>query len=338
MQHVTIKDVAKALGVSVSAVSKAFNDKYDIKEETRLKILKVAEEMGYSPNPIARKLTQKCSYNIGVVVPEFLNSFFPKVILGIQEVLHDKGYQVLIMQCNEDSERELKNLKTLVNNFVDGIILSLTQESENIEYLQSLVDKETPIVLFNRVSNALNVPKVVFDDYKWAFFATEHLIQQGLTKLINLSGPSHLSLSKNRVRGFVDAHRKYKLDVPKENIIETNFLLESGEHIVESLIQKDKLPQGFVCVNDPTAKGCIRMLKKYGYKIPEDVAVIGFTETPSSSLIDPPLSSVEQPAVQMGQVAAELLLKQLLKGGVKIPETIVLSGKLNIRESSIKLK
>lgn len=337
MEHVTIKDVAKALGVSVSAVSKAFNDKYDIKAETREKILKVAKELGYSPNPIARKLTQKRSYNIGVVVPEFLNPFFPKVILGIQEVLHEKGYQVLIMQSNESAVTERENIKTLVDNFVDGIILSLTQETENIAFIQDLINKDFPIVLFNRVSGELNVSKVVFDDYKWSLFVTEHLIQQGNKELINLSGPSHLNLSKNRIRGFIDAHRKYHLSVSKENIIETDLSMEKGEQIVEELIKKDRLPQGLVCVNDPTAKGAIRALKKYGYKIPNDVAVIGFTETPSGALIDPPLSSVEQPSVQMGQLAAELILKQMDSNKLKVPETIVLSGKLKIRESSVRL-
>lgn len=338
MRHVTIKDVAKALNVSVSAVSKAFNDKYDIKPETRDKILRVAREMGYSPNPIARKLTQKRSYNIGVVVPEFLNPFFPKVILGIQEVLHPKGYQVLIMQSNENAETELANLKTLVDNFVDGIILSLSQESENIAYISNLISNDFPIVLFNRVNDSLNVSKVVFDDYKWSFFATEHLIQQGITDLAYITGPLHFTLCRNRLRGYEDALRKHKIAIRRENIFESDFMMDKAEMIIESLIQKNRLPKGLVCVNDPSAKGAIRILKKYGYKIPDDVAVIGFTETPSGALIDPPLSSVEQPSVQMGHVAAELLLRQIESNGIKTAETIVLSGRLNIRESSVKLK
>jgi len=336
MKHVTIIDVAKALNCSISTVSRAFNDKYDIRPETRKKILKVAGEMGYSPNPIARKLKQQCSHNIGVVIPEFLNSFFPEVIIGIQDVFLKRGYQVLIMQSNECYETELANIKTLVDNFVDGIIISLSQESKNSDFLQKLIDKEYPLVLFNRVNKSLAVSKVVFDDYKWSFFATEHLIQQGLTKLIHLAGPNHINLSKSRAQGFMDAHRKHKIPVLAKNIIETGFLVVEGERVVEKLISENMLPEGLVCVNDPTAMGAIKALKRHGLKIPKDVAVIGFSETPMAELIDPPLSSVRQPTYQMGEVAAELLLKQIESNTFNIPETIVLSGSLSVRESSVK--
>ena len=336
MKHVTIKDVAKALNCSISTVSRAFNDKYDIRADTREKILRVAKEMGYSPNPIAQKLTQKRTYNIGVVVPEFINPFFPEVIIGMQEVFHRKGYQVLIMQSNENYETELTNLKTLTDNFVDGIILSLTQESENVEFLHELIKKDYPLVLFNRVNELLTVSKVVFDDYKWALFATEHLIEQGITNLVHLGGPNHLTLSKKRCKGFIDAHRKHQLPISDEKIIETGFLRENGIEIVEKLISENKIPGGFVCVNDPTAMGAIKALKRNGYKIPEDVAVIGFSETQMASLIEPPLSSVVQPTHQMGKVAAELLLEKIESNTFIIPETVILSGKLNVRESSVK--
>lgn len=337
MKHVTIKDVAKALNCSVSTVSRAFNDKYDIRPETRERILKAATEMGYHPNPIAQKLTQQRSCNIGVVVPEFINPFFPEVIVGIQEVFLKKGYQVLIMQSNENDETERENLKTLVDNFVDGIILSLSQESKNIDYVQQLIDKGYPIVLFNRSNESLNVSKVLFDDYKWSLFATEHLIQQGLTNLVHLAGKNHLTLSKNRKQGFIDAHRKHKLPIDKTKIIETGFLIEDGMKAVEKLINENKLPQGIFCVNDPTAMGAIKALKKHGYSIPNDVAIIGFTETPMASMIDPPLSSVVQPTHQMGEVAAELLLKQIESNSIIIPEKVILSGSLKVRDSSVIL-
>lgn len=335
MRHVTIKDVAKALNCSISTVSRAFNDKYDIRQDTRERVMKMAKKMGYSPNPIAQKLTKKQTFNIGVVVPEFINSFFPEVIIGMQEVFMKKGYQVLIMQSNENHEMELRNLKTLVDNFVDGIIISLTKESENTDFLSELVGKEYPLVLFNRTNESLSISKVVFDDYKWSMFATEHLIEQGIKDLIYLRGPKHSTLSENRCDGFRDAHRKHKLPISKDKIIEVGFLRKNSIEVVEKLIIEDKLPKGFVCVNDPTAIGVIEVLKRNGYKIPNDVAVIGFTETPMASLMDPPLSSVVQPCFQMGEVAAELLLKQIELNTFNIPETVVLSGKLNIRESSV---
>ncbi|MCG6190481.1 LacI family DNA-binding transcriptional regulator [Maribellus maritimus] len=338
MKHVTIKDVAKALNCSISTVSRAFNNKYDIHPDTREKILKMALEMGYSPNPIARKLTQQKTYNIGIVVPEFINPFFPEVIIGIQDVFLKKGYQTLIMQSNEDSNTELENIKTLENNFVDGIILSLSQKSQNIEYIQALIKKNYPIVLFNRINDSLPVSKVVFDDYKWAFFATEHLIQQGLKKIIHLTGPMQHNFAKNRAKGFEDAHRKYGIKISHEQFIETGLLIEDGEQIIEHLIKIKNLPDGIFAVNDPTALGAMRALKRNGIKIPQDIAIAGFSETPMAALVDPPLTSVLQPTTHMGEVAAELLYEQIISDSLAIPNTVVLSGKLNIRESSKRLK
>jgi DNA-binding LacI/PurR family transcriptional regulator len=335
MRHVTIKDVAKALNCSISTVSRALNDKYDIRYDTREKILKVAKEMGYSPNPIARKLTQKQSFNIGVIVPEFINSFFPEAIIGMQQIFAKKGYQVLIMQSNEIYENELQNLKTLVDNFVDGIIISLTKETENIDFLSQLIERNYPIVLFNRVNDSLPVSKVVFDDYKMSFFATEHLISQGKKNLIHLSGPDYLSLSENRKNGFLDACKKHKIIVSKEQVIETKFLLKDGERIVKRLHENKEMPEGFVCVNDPTAIGVIKRLKKYGYRIPTDVAVIGFSETPMAALIEPSLSSVKQPLQLMGAKVAEILLEQIESKNFVLPKTVVMNGELNFRTSSI---
>ena len=334
MKHVTIKDVAKALNCSISTVSRAHNDKYDIRKETREKILEVAREMGYSPNPIARKLTQKQSFNIGIVVPEFVNSFFPKAIIGMQKVFAEKGYQVLIMQSNEVYENELQNLNTLVDNFVDGIVISLTSETQNIDFINKLIERNYPIVLFNRVSKSLAVSKVVFDDYKMSFFATEHLIEQGKTNLIHLSGPDYLSLSENRKKGFMDACRKHNIPVSENNIYKTSFLLCDGEKIVKKFHKNNNMPDGFVCVNDPTAMGVIKRLKKYGYSIPKDVAVIGFSETPSATLIEPKLSSVKQPLEEMGGKVAELLLEQIESKMAILPKTVVMSGELVYRASS----
>lgn len=337
MKHVTIKDVAKELNCSISTISRAFNDKYDIRPETREKILKLALEMGYSPNPIAQKLTQKATHNIGIVVPEFINPFFPEVIIGIQDVFLKKGYQVLIMQSNEDSDTELENIKTLEHNFVDGLILSLSKESHNIEYLNKLIEKEFPIVLFNRINDSLSVSKVVFDDYKWAFFATDHLIQQGLKKIIHFSGPKNQNFSSNREKGFIDAHRKYGIVVSSDQICETGLLVEDGERVMDRLIESQNLPDGIFAVNDPTALGAMKVLKRNGIRIPEDIAIVGFSETPMAELVYPSLTSVIQPTHQMGEIAAELLLKQIESNNFNIPETVVLSGRLNVRESSVKL-
>lgn len=338
MKHVTIKDVAKVLNYSVSTISRAFNDKYDIRKETRDLILAKAKEMGYSPNPIAKSLLKQCSNQIGVVVPEFINSFFPEVIIGIQEVFIKKGYQVLIMQSNESYDTEIENVKAMENNMVDGLILSLSFETQNVEYYENLIKQGLPMVLFNRVSNKLNTHKVVFDDYKWAFFATEHLIYQGYKKIIHFTTSHSLSFSQNRIKGFVDAHKKHKLKIDESSIVEAGLLISDGEREMEKLITLHNLPDAIFCVNDMCAIGAMKILKKYGYKIPNDVALVGFTETRLAELIDPPLTSVAQPTKEIGRTAALLLLEQIESKGIFIPQTIVLNGRLNVRESSVRTK
>lgn len=338
MKHVTIKDVAKALNVSVSTVSRAFNDKYDIRQETKEFILSKAKELGYHPNPIAKKLLSKRSFNIGVVVPEFINPFFPEVIIGIQDVLLKKGYQVLIMQSNESFVNELENVKSLENNMVDGIIISISQETKNTDYFRKMIEKGFPMVFFNRVNDDLPASKVVFDDYKWAFFATEHLIYQGYKKIFHFSGPLSLTLSRNRMHGFTDALKKHRIEIVGDKIFETGFNIEDGEKMMNKLIETNNLPEAIFSVNDPTAIGAMKAIKKNGYRIPADVAMVGFSENNTAELLDPPLSSVSQPTFEMGQIAARLLLEQIEATGMFVPQTILMNGRLNIRASSMKIQ
>ncbi|WP_066631856.1 LacI family DNA-binding transcriptional regulator [Labilibacter marinus] len=335
MKHVTIKDVASKLNCSVSTVSRAFNDKYDIRPETRSLILKTAEEMGYRPNPIARKLIKQRSLNIGIVVPEFVNSFFPEVIIGAQDVLHEKGYQVLIMQSNESKDIEYKNVETLVDNMVDGILISLTSEVTDNEYYAKLINRGMPLVFFNRVLEGLNVSRVLFDDYKWAFFATEHLIVQGHRNIVHITGPEELLLTKERIKGFDDAHKKYKIAPGKK--VTCGFTMKDGEGMAQKMIDNDELPKAIFSASDLSAIGFMKTLKNNGIRIPEDTAIVGFSESRLAENVYPPLTSVKQPTYEMGRTAAELLIEQIQNTGKFVPQTIVLNGKLNIRESSVNV-
>lgn len=337
MIYTTIKDIAKKLNISIATVSRAFNDKSDIKLETKNLILKTAKEMGYRPNPMAKKLIQKRSLTIGIVVPEFLNSFFPQIIIGAQEVLFEKGYQVLIAQSNENYETELKNMIALENSMVDGIIISQTSENKNTQYFQNLISSGFPIVFFNRVSNELVGSKILFNDYKWAFFATEHLINQGYKNIYHLKGKASLSLTNDRMKGFLDAHAKHKLKVRLEQIIPTGFDIEDGRRVAQSMIDQGQIPDAIFAANDPAAIGAMQVFKKRGFKIPEDVAFVGFTESNMGAIIEPPLTSVLQPALEIGREAARILLDQIENPKTFKPQTIVLNGTLNVRESSVRL-
>ena len=336
MKYITIKDIAKKLKISVSTVSRAFNNKSDINTETKALVLKTAKELGYRPNPIAKKLMQQRSFTIGIVVPEFINAFFPEVIIGAQEILFNKGYQVLIAQSSECFETELKNIKTLEDSMVDGLIISLSSETKNTDYYQTLIDSGFPIVLFNRVNNLLNCSKIVFNDYKWALFATEHLIEQGCKRIVHLKGNEGVSLTNERLRGFIDAHHKHQLSCHKNQILETGFTLEKGRIAAQKIIDSGTIPDAIFAANDPVAIGAMQIFKQNGYLIPEDIAFVGFTESQMATIIEPPLTSVIQPAYQIGKEAANILIEQIESQNIFKPKIITLNGALNIRESSLK--
>ncbi len=335
MRHITIKDIAKRLNVSVSSVSRALNDKYDIKKETKELILRTAEEMGYHPNPIAKKLSQNKSLNIGVVVPEFMNGYYSEVAIALQEFFTSKGYQVLLMQSDENEEQELKNVKTLIGNMVDGLIIAPTVGHRNMSYYLEEHKKGYPIVFLNRIDQSLPASKVIFNNVKWSFFATEHLIRQNYKKIYHLAGYKNLCVSTERIEGFKKAMSKH--NIPKENfkIIETGLLAEEGMEIIEDLIFNHDLPDAFFCANDMVALGAMKKLKDYGYKIPDDLALVGFTETRTAKLVTPQLSSVKQPTFEMAKRAGEFLLKRIENENAPV-ETAVMNGEFNIRNSSIR--
>lgn len=334
MKHVTIKDVAKRLNVSVSSVSRAFNNKYDIKKETKELILSTAKEMGYFPNPIAKKLSQNKSLNIGVVVPEFINEYYAEMVIALQDVLISRGYQVLVMQSDENPELELKNVETLIHSMTDGLIIAPTVGNKNMSFYLTQHNAGYPIVFLNRIDESVEASKVIFNNVKWSFFATEHLIRQNYNKIYHLSGYEGLCVSQERIEGFKKAMSKHNISKENYKIIEAGLLAEEGMEAIEDLIFNHDLPDAFFCVNDMVALGAIKKLKDNGYRVPQDIAFIGFTETRMAELVTPQLSSVKQPTVKMAKAAAELLLKRIENKDEAI-ETIVMNGELNIRESSI---
>lgn len=336
MKYITIKDIAKKLNTSVSTVSRAFNNKADINKNTKELVLKTAKEMGYRPNRMAQNLLRKRSFNIGIVVPEFINSFFPEVIMGAQEVLFEKGYQVLITQSNECYSTELKNVKSLENSMVDGLLISLSSETANIDYYQDLVNSGFPIIFFNRTYKEINASKVLFNDYKWAMFATEHLIRQGYRNIYHFQGIKTLTLSRERRRGFMDAHKKHKLTVKPAQVITSGFFMEDGEHLAKSLIESNTIPDAIFAANDQLAIGAMNIFKQHGYRVPEDIAFIGFSESKMGSIVEPPLSSVKQPTFEIGKQAAQMLIDQIDSGSNYSPKTLMLDGELTIRASSQK--
>lgn len=338
--RVTIKDLARELKISTSTVSRALCDKWDVNPETRKAVLELAGKWNYKPNPISLSLKQSQSMFIGVIVPEFVNSFFSEVMMGIQSVLNPEGYHVLIMQSNESPENELRNMQALEAQMVDGFLISVTRESENAGYFSDLIKSNFPLVFFNRISAQLNAPYVAIDDYKWAFAAVEHLIEQGCKRIVHLAGPDDLLIARKRKKGYMDALRKYGLPVGEALIIDCGIMMEKGIMAAYKILEMERMPDGIFAVNDPVAIGAMKILQKNKVRIPEEVAIAGFSESKAAFIVEPNLTSVEQPTFEMGRTAAQLLLEQI-KHNIRnedkmLSKSILLDAKLNIRESSLK--
>jgi len=336
-KYATLKDIANALNISTATVSRALADRWDVNQETKKTVLEEAKRQNYRPNPIAKRLQNKHSKTIGLVVPEFKSSFFPNVISGIQKVVNESGFQLLITQSQESMEEEEKNLKLLESNMVEGILISITREGENDDYYQNIIDSGIPIVFFNRISSKVIAPKVIIDDYKMAFFATEHLIYNGFKKIYHFSGPDKLNVSKERKKGFIDAMKKHNMPFYPNTITLAGVFGEKGYNAMQSLIIKNDLPDAIFCFNDPTAFGALKAIKESGLRCPENVALVGFSETEIAEMIDPPLTSVEQPTFEMGETAARLLIEKITQTSPPVEETVYLKAKLNIRKSSINI-
>jgi len=332
----TIVDLAKQLNFSKSTVSRALTGHPNVNPETRKAVLELAEKLDYQRNMHAISLITSKSSTIGIIVPEFISSYFPQVILGAQEVATQAGYNIIISQSNESYETEVANAKVMLANQVDGLMVSITKETRNFDHLKVFVRKGIPIVFFNRVCDEMIVPKVVVDDYEGAFTAVEHLIQTGKKRIAHLAGPNSLSISVRRLNGYLDALRKHSLPVIEELIIPYDFTPEKVNIYVNHLLNLKKRPDAIFAINDPTAIEAIQVIKKRGLKIPEDIAVVGFSNDYVSSLIEPSLTTVSQPVQKIGQAAIELLLDQIKRDVSEWKAvTRMLNTELIIRNSTV---
>lgn len=336
--RITIKDIAKELRISTSTVSRALADRWDVNPETKKAVLDLAKRWNYKPNPMSKRLQEQHSKLIGVVVPEFINSFFAEVVMGIESILQPEGFNILLMQSNESHMSELNNLNILEGQMVDGIIVSVCHETKNSKKYASLQANNYPIVFFNRICTNIVAPNVIIDDYKWAYKAVEHLIKQGSRRIAHLAGPDSLTVSKSRKRGYCDALKDYDIPIDEELIIPCGLKMERGIMAAYKLLEMEEKPDAIFAFNDPTAIGAMKTLQKCGYKIPEDIAVAGFTQSRMAMIIEPNLTSVEQPTFEMGKVAAELMLEQIRSGNDETisSRTVTLDAIFNIRESSLK--
>ncbi|AMM52474.1 LacI family transcriptional regulator [Rufibacter sp. DG15C] len=336
MARVTIHDIAKKVNTTASTVSKALNDHPSISTATKELIKEAAQNLNYRQNRLASSLRSGRTNIIGIVIPSSEIGFFATVVHGIEKVARNHGYNVLLFQSNILGEYEVEGIETLLHSSVDGIIASIAKDTTTLDHYLEVKKRKVPLVLFDRTKDEIGVPSVVIDDYKGAYMATEHLILQGYTRIAHISGAQHVKIFNDRLRGYVDALRANHLTVDDDLIQYGKNSIESGRACMQALLDSAKVPDAVFAVEDFTALGAQQIIKQNGYKIPQQIGLIGFGNESFSPFITPGLSTVDQQAAQMGEEAFNMFLHQINNPDIateSIPK-IVLDPVLIIRESS----
>lgn len=338
MKKTTIYEIAQALGIDSSTVSRALNNSPRVSQKTKDKVFLKATELGYSANLLASNLRQNKSNTIGVVVPRISRYFFSTTIAGIEECAFAEGYNVIISQSLEQLAREKKIIDNFVANRVDGVLISISWETEEGEHLKYLQQIGMPVVFFDRhLSGIKNSCNVLIGDYDGAYQGCEHLIKMGCKKIAHFAGPLNLELYKNRLNGYKSALKDHAMNFDPELVIESNLMKYDGYESMRHLIERSEDIDGVFSANDAAAIGAVKFLKEIGKRIPEDIAFVGFSNDPMSEVIDPPLTTIDQFGFEMGKRACELLIKNINdKESTRSGETVVITPRLIPRRSSQK--
>lgn len=334
--HATILDIADKLKISKSTVSRALRNSKEINQETRNAVLKMAQELNYVPNYFASSLVRRKSYSIGIVVPELMTNFFSQFIIIAQKAASLAGYEVVICHSNENYRNEMDVLKRLFAYQVDGILLSLSSETKSLEHLQAFQDAGTPVILFNRVKNRPVFPKVLADDYQGAFAGVEHLIKNGYRKIGHIGGPGNLQISKNRFNGYRDALIKHGLEFNPNRIVYHDLSPQGAQKCAQALLKKPMDLDAVFAVNDPAAIHLILEAKKRGIRVGPELGIVGFSNDSRSEIIEPSLTTLEQPIEQMAETCIHLLLNKINDPNFSLPATTILKTMLIERCSSKK--
>lgn len=335
-RDVTIYDVAKALGISPSTVSRGLKDHPDIRKETIKKIKTTAHELGYRHNKFASNLRQKHTNTIGVVVPKLNSYFMATVIAGMEKVTNQHGYGLIISQSQESGKQEISCVSTLFNSRVDGLLVSLAFESRNLEHFNILLNKNIPVVFFDRVSECKGCLSVVIDNFKAGYEVTTHLIEQGCRKIVHLGGNLLRNVYADRLRGYRQALSDNKITFDENLVFITDMSSQAGIDTARKILRMKSLPDGIFTSNDTSAVPLMIELLNSGIKIPGDIAVAGFNNEPISQIIQPNLTTVEYPAMELGEIAAKSLIDKIKSQDSDNLSTIVLKHKLIIRQSSLR--
>ncbi len=332
--RITAEQLARKIGISAMTVSRALNNHPHVNPKTRNRVLEAARRMGYSPDFIAKSLAIKKTHTIGVVVPEITHSFFPEAIRGIEEVTYGQGYHLILMHSAENADRERDALQTLESNRVDGILISIAQNISDYQPYTEIVRKGTALVFFDRCVWGIGASCVSIDDEKSAKKITAHLLAHRYKRIAHLAGSSKLSISAARLNGFRKALIERKIVIDEELIVESGLHEQGGyEAMIKILnLPVKKWPRAVVAVNDPAAFGAMKAISEHNLRIPDDIAIVGFSDDIRAGILTPPLTTVRQPAFEVGRKAAQRLFAHI-KGKEKKAGRFEIQAELIIRRS-----
>ncbi|MGV8945558.1 MAG: LacI family DNA-binding transcriptional regulator [Lutibacter sp.] len=337
--RITLKKIAKEFGVSISTVSKALKDSHEISEETRSKIKAFADFYNYKPNNLALQLRNQKTSVIGVIIPEIVHHFFSTVINGIEKYATEKGYNVMVCLSNESYEKEVSNMSVLTNGSVDGLIVSMsreTQQNQNFKHFEALISDDFPLVLFDRINDDIQCDKVIIDDIGGAFKATNHLIEIGSKRIALITTHDFITVGSLRKEGYLKALTNQGIKVDESLIYKIDDEKDLYEQI-EKVINVANPPDAILAVNEIYAAIALKTAKEKGLTIPKDIAIIGFTSGLISEFTYPPLTSVEQHGSLMGKQAAELLINRIENLAPVDYQKVVISPTLKIRKSTLSV-
>jgi LacI family transcriptional regulator len=335
-KEITIYDIAKALNISPSTVSRGLKNHPHIRKETKKNIIAKAKEMGYQQNKFASNLRQKHTNTIGVVVPKLDSYFMATVISGIEKITAQYGYGLIISQSQESWGKEISCISTLFNSRVDGLLVSLAFNTKNLEHFNVLLKKDIPVVFFDRVTDYDGCISIVIDNYKAGYEATSHLIEQGCKRIVHIGGNLLRNVYSERFNGYKQALADNKIEFDQNLVVISDMTGPTGTDTAKKILKMIPRPDGIFASNDTTAVAAMVELERAGVIIPDEIAVVGFNNDPISQVIKPNLTTVDYPARQIGEIAATSLINKLKNSESAIFSTIILKHNLICRQSSLR--
>lgn len=336
-KDVTIYDIATKLEISSATVSRGLQDHPAINKNTKKKIQDAARELGYRHNNFASNLRKQKTNTIGVIVHELNSNFITSVLAGIEKVTTEAGYDIIIAHSSESSEKEAANALNLFHKRVDGLIASLAFDTKTLEHFNHFEEKGIPVIFFDRVEEKGDSTKVIIDNYKCGYQATQHLIEQGCKRIVLVTANLKRNVYAQRYKGYSDALFDNNIELNKELVLIKDLSEQCGVEAAQEIIKMKPLPDGAFITNDFSAAVCMQTLKDYGIRIPDDIAIVGFNNDAISKIVEPQLTTIHYPGIDMGEIAARNLINHLQGlSNIKHTQTIVVRSELIVRKSSLK--